>query len=230
VSGGAEPIAIVILAAGASRRMGVAKQLLQVRGRSLFRHVADAALGSSCRPVIAVLGGNAEAVQPEVEGLPVQIVWNAHWSEGLSTSTHSAPGRPHDVRITAPPPPPHHFRLALLAQVYLLARGRRAIRSSPRSDRFKSRALCLVGVAIGALFLLNGRPEEIQAILRQHGISLLNNSHRMIHTKEGPVVIAGIDDLRAGEPDLDAAIRGRVPAIPTLLLSHLPEITVFHLT
>jgi molybdenum cofactor cytidylyltransferase len=86
VSGGAEPIAIVILAAGASRRMGVAKQLLQVRGRSLFRHVADAALGSSCRPVIAVLGANAEAVQAEVEGLPVQVVWNAHWSEGLSTS------------------------------------------------------------------------------------------------------------------------------------------------
>jgi predicted MPP superfamily phosphohydrolase len=69
-----------------------------------------------------------------------------------------------------------------------------------------------------------GRPEEIQAILRQHGISLLNNAHRMIHTKEGPVAIAGIDDLRAGEPDLDAALRGRVPAIPTLLLSHLPEI------
>ena len=86
MSGGAEPIAIVILAAGASRRMGVAKQLLRHRGHTLLRHAVDAALDSSCRPVVVVLGANAEAVQPEVEGLRVQIVWNAHWPEGLSTS------------------------------------------------------------------------------------------------------------------------------------------------
>ncbi len=86
MSGGEAPIAIVVLAAGASRRMGVAKQLLQVRGRSLLRHAVDAALGSRCRPVVVVLGANAEAVQPEVAGLPVQVVQNPHWSEGLSTS------------------------------------------------------------------------------------------------------------------------------------------------
>ncbi len=79
-------IAVVVLAAGGSRRMGVSKQLLRVRGRSLLRHAADAALGSSCRPVVVVLGANAEAVQSELEGLPVQIVRNEHWSEGLSTS------------------------------------------------------------------------------------------------------------------------------------------------
>lgn len=79
-------IAIVILAAGASRRMGVPKQLLRHRGRTLIRHAVDAALGSTCRPVVIVLGTNAEEIQPEVEGFPVQIVQNPRWAEGLSSS------------------------------------------------------------------------------------------------------------------------------------------------
>jgi hypothetical protein len=69
-----------------------------------------------------------------------------------------------------------------------------------------------------------GKADEIQAIFRQHGISLLNNAHQVIQTERGPVAVAGIDDLRSGNPDLEAALRGRDPAIPTLLLSHLPEI------
>ena len=43
----------------------------------------------------------------------------------------------------------------LLAQVYLFVRMRRAILSSSRSDRFKFRAIGLVGAAIGLLFALN---------------------------------------------------------------------------
>jgi predicted MPP superfamily phosphohydrolase len=45
--------------------------------------------------------------------------------------------------------------LVLLAQVYLFVRIRRAILSSSRSDRFKSRTIGLVGAAIGLLFVLN---------------------------------------------------------------------------
>ncbi len=69
-----------------------------------------------------------------------------------------------------------------------------------------------------------GTVREIQAILRRHGIVLLNNAHRMIRTEQGLFGVAGIDDLRTGDPDLEAALRGLDPAIPTLLLSHRPEI------
>jgi molybdenum cofactor cytidylyltransferase len=100
-------IALVILAAGASRRMGVPKQLLRHRGRTLLRHAVDAALGSTCRPVVIVLGANAEAIQPEVEGLPVQIVQNPRWADGLSSSIHagiealaSAAGSPEAVVLS----------------------------------------------------------------------------------------------------------------------------------
>ncbi len=79
-------VAIVILAAGESRRMGAPKQLLRHRGRTLIRRAAEAALGTTCRPVVVVLGAYAVQVRPEIEGLPVRIVENPLWSDGLSTS------------------------------------------------------------------------------------------------------------------------------------------------
>lgn len=69
-----------------------------------------------------------------------------------------------------------------------------------------------------------GKLREIRAVFRQHRIALLNNAHRVIRTEQGPVAVAGIDDLRTGRPDLAAALRGLDPSVPTLLLSHRPEI------
>ena len=66
--------------------------------------------------------------------------------------------------------------------------------------------------------------EELQAIFRKHGVPLLQNEHRVIATASGPVAVAGIDDLRNGKADLAAALDGIDPAIPTILLSHRPEI------
>ena len=79
-------IAIIILAAGPSRRMGVPKQLLRHRGRTLIRHAVEAALGSICRPIVVVLGASAGEIRPELEGLPARIAENPHWPDGLSTS------------------------------------------------------------------------------------------------------------------------------------------------
>lgn len=69
-----------------------------------------------------------------------------------------------------------------------------------------------------------GRPREIQAVFEQHRIVLLNNSHIVIQSAQGPFAVAGIDDLQSGQPDLEAALHGLAPNIPTLLLSHRPEI------
>ncbi len=71
---------------------------------------------------------------------------------------------------------------------------------------------------------LFGRISEVQEIFRQHRIPLLNNAHQVIQTGRGPFAVAGIDDLLTGRPDLEAALRGLEPAIPTILLSHRPEI------
>ena len=64
----------------------------------------------------------------------------------------------------------------------------------------------------------------LTAMFRHYRIPLLRNAHRVLRTPEGPFAVAGIDDLIAGRPDLDAALRGLTPALPTILLSHRPEI------
>ena len=79
-------VGIVILAAGASTRMGTPKQLLFYQGCSLLRRVVETALASVCQPTIVVLGASAERLQQEVKNLPVQVVENLQWSEGMSSS------------------------------------------------------------------------------------------------------------------------------------------------
>jgi predicted MPP superfamily phosphohydrolase len=70
----------------------------------------------------------------------------------------------------------------------------------------------------------NGSLIELRTIFRRYGIPLLNNEHRVIRTDRGFFAVIGIDDLRTGEANLEAALYGLDPAIPGLLLSHRPEI------
>ena len=69
-----------------------------------------------------------------------------------------------------------------------------------------------------------GELYAIRGIFRQYGIVLLNNAHRVIKTERGPFALIGIDDLRFGHPDLDAALKGLGMPIPAILMSHRPEI------
>jgi molybdenum cofactor cytidylyltransferase len=77
---------IVILAAGASTRMGCPKQLLDYRGIPLLRHAAEAALASCCERVIVVLGCRAAQLREVLTGLPVTIIENPAWEGGMGTS------------------------------------------------------------------------------------------------------------------------------------------------
>jgi predicted MPP superfamily phosphohydrolase len=70
----------------------------------------------------------------------------------------------------------------------------------------------------------NGDPGTAAAFFRERGAILLDNEHRIIQTPHGPFAVAGIDDLVAGTPDVGAALRGLDPRLPTLLLSHRPEV------
>lgn len=76
----------VILAAGASSRMGTPKQLLVLEGRPLLVRAVEAALASPAWPVVVVLGANAEAIRPLLARLPVLVTENPAWSEGMAAS------------------------------------------------------------------------------------------------------------------------------------------------
>ncbi|MBW4694041.1 MAG: nucleotidyltransferase family protein [Lyngbya sp. HA4199-MV5] len=79
-------IGIIILAAGASTRMGTPKQLLPFQGRSLLRYMADVAIASCCDPVVVVLGSQAERMKLEIDGLTLHVVENPQWADGMGTS------------------------------------------------------------------------------------------------------------------------------------------------
>lgn len=79
-------IGVIILAAGGSSRMGSPKQLLPYRGVSLVRHAANAALESIADRVVVVIGGYADEVRNELDGLALSIVENRSWQAGMSSS------------------------------------------------------------------------------------------------------------------------------------------------
>jgi molybdenum cofactor cytidylyltransferase len=83
-------VRVVILAAGESSRLGSPKQLLLFRGTTLIRHLAKTALDSRAKGVSIVLGAHAEKIRNEVSRLPVSIVENPRWSNGIASSIGAA--------------------------------------------------------------------------------------------------------------------------------------------
>lgn len=79
-------IGLMILAAGASTRMGTPKQLLPFQGRSLLRYIAEEAIASCCNPVVVVLGSQAKRMKLEVDGLALHMVENQQWTDGMGTA------------------------------------------------------------------------------------------------------------------------------------------------
>ncbi len=79
-------IGLIILAAGASVRMGKPKQLLEFNGKTLLQRAVQTALDSECRPIVVVLGARIEFLKNEIKDFDVQIAENADWEKGMSSS------------------------------------------------------------------------------------------------------------------------------------------------
>ena len=79
-------VAVVVLAAGRSTRMGSNKLLEPVGGVPMVRLAVEAALASRARPVHVVTGHQADAVAAALAGLPVTLVPNADFASGLASS------------------------------------------------------------------------------------------------------------------------------------------------
>ncbi|MDX2071404.1 MAG: nucleotidyltransferase family protein [Haliscomenobacter sp.] len=77
---------IIILAAGASTRMGQAKQLLRIAGESLIERAVKTALGTTFRPLVVVLGANRELIEPELLDSEALKVFNPDWPSGMGSS------------------------------------------------------------------------------------------------------------------------------------------------
>ena len=81
--------AAIVLAAGASTRLGQPKQLLQMNGESLLHRTIRLAEEGGCAPIFVVLGFEAELMQREIADLDVRVVINPKWQSGMGSSLRS---------------------------------------------------------------------------------------------------------------------------------------------
>jgi CTP:molybdopterin cytidylyltransferase MocA/ADP-ribose pyrophosphatase YjhB (NUDIX family) len=76
----------VLLAAGASTRMGRPKLLLPLGGKSLVRRVAEEAVASRAGETVVVTGAYRDGIERALAGLPIRLAHNADYARGMSTS------------------------------------------------------------------------------------------------------------------------------------------------
>ena len=76
-------LSILIPAAGASERLGQAKQLVKHKGTTLIQNAINTAFSLDPREIIVVTGANAEAVNKAVLQPPVNWLHNPDWSNGM---------------------------------------------------------------------------------------------------------------------------------------------------
>jgi len=87
---GSAPIAIVLLAAGFSRRFGAEDKLAAMfQGRAVLRHVVNTAIASDAGPVLVVTRPDASVLRRYLEGAGVCVVENREAEEGIASSVRA---------------------------------------------------------------------------------------------------------------------------------------------
>lgn len=79
-------LAAIVLAAGRAQRMGETKQLADLSGIPMIRRTVENIRAADLGEVVVVTGHDAERVGAALRGLPVTIVRNPNYADGLSTS------------------------------------------------------------------------------------------------------------------------------------------------
>ena len=78
-------VAILILSAGASKRMGTPKQLLKWGKETLLENAVSTAVNVENASLFVVLGANAELIQQKIT-LNAEALYHKDWKQGLGSS------------------------------------------------------------------------------------------------------------------------------------------------
>lgn len=81
-------LAIVLLAAGRSSRLGQPKQLVELDGKPLILRQCELALNIT-KEVYCVLGFESELMADVIKHLPIKLIFNEQWHQGMSSSMTS---------------------------------------------------------------------------------------------------------------------------------------------
>ncbi|WP_212006218.1 NTP transferase domain-containing protein [Chitinophaga sp. HK235] len=88
---------IIILAAGASQRLGTPKQQVIYQQQSLLQRITDTALTIDAEPVVVVLGAYADNIGPDIAGSGADIIVNTNWHTGMGSTIQT--GLSHLLRV-----------------------------------------------------------------------------------------------------------------------------------
>jgi len=79
-------IAVLIVAAGESKRLGQAKQLVQKNGITLLENSLNEIVKSRVGDVFLVLGANSILIQSKIQLTDYQVIHNDFWQKGMGDS------------------------------------------------------------------------------------------------------------------------------------------------
>ncbi len=149
------------------------------------------------------------------------------------------------------PPEFEGFTILQLSDLHMMHTGRReriirrlvrdlrpdivALTGDLTQDEAAARELAGIVRAAGAregMFAISGNAdvryplvwEGVKRVLRDEGIAVLENGHRVLRRGGSAIVVAGVDDPHTGLDDLRAALYGAPQDVFTLLLAHSPSI------
>jgi len=184
----------IVLAAGAGRRMGGPKAVLEFRGVPLVAHVARAALDGGCDRVLAVLGAGAEQAKSFAEAAGAMAVVNPRWAEGMGSSLEAG------LSTAAAVAPEATAALVLLVdQPYISASAVSAVLSAQQDPEH-------AGILAAAAY--DGRRGHPVLIGRDHWpelratLSADEGARRFLHEHRNEVILVPCDTV-ADPRDLD---------------------------
>ena len=79
----------MILAAGESKRMGKPKLLLSFGEKTMIEAVIGNAVQSKAENILVVLGSDQEKIEEKIKDLPVKVVFNPNFREGMLSSAQT---------------------------------------------------------------------------------------------------------------------------------------------
>lgn len=159
----------VVLAAGESRRMGKLKALLPFGDRTVIEQVIHTLWQVALDGVVVVVGHRAPEIAAVLESLPVHLLYNTRYREGMTSSVQVA------LRHIAPIP--EAYLLALVDQPHVSHESaQRVLEAFAQTHK---------GLVIPTYQGKRGHPivlsckyrQEVLALGRQQGLNLITRGH-----------------------------------------------------
>ncbi len=184
-------VAAIILAAGASRRMGRSKPLLPWGEQTLLGWELDELMRSCVDDIVVVLGARAEAVRRELGDGARYCVFNARWPQGRATSLAAgarvlgAGGRATpDAIVVVNVDQPTRASIVDALVTELRGSGADAVQPSYRGAR--GHPVVLRGSLLGALASATEAAQGLRGVLAAH-------PPRLVAMDDEPVVRLDLD-------------------------------------